>query len=277
MSRIDRPHISIPTTNRALYPKADPLQRLPEALERRVRGSLRPKRVLVKKSGIISLDIQVEQFHNVQYHIAAGITVTFVLIGAIPVINSGLHLVTCQLSRNSRVTVIQALSGGARVDTHLRFELQGSGAVANYRGVLFGQARSQHALHLIMHHQAPHTSGDILLKGVYTEQSKGVITGLIKIDRRAQDTDSYFGDDVLLFDQGMTASEPMLEIEADNVRASHGSTTGRVNSDQLFYLQSRGLSYQQARYMIIQGFFQPVLANAPEAQQAQLSSFIKAL
>lgn len=273
----DRPHITIPITNRALYPKADPLQRLPEQLEVRVRGTLRPKRVVVKKSGVITLDIQSEQFHNVQYHITAGTEVVLVLIGAVPVIDSGVHLLSFHLAHDSRVTVIQALSGGARVDTHLRFELQGRGSVANYRGALFGQARSQHALHLVMHHRAPHTSGDILLKGVYTDQAKGIITGMIKIDRRAQDTDSYFGDDVLLFDQGMAGSEPMLEIEADDVRASHGSTTGRVNSDQLFYLQSRGLSYQQARYMIIQGFFQPVLANAPEAQQAQLTSFMKAL
>jgi Fe-S cluster assembly protein SufD len=107
----------------------------------------------------------------------------------------------------------------------------------------------------------PHTSGNIAIRGVYEQTSRAVFSGLIKIEKEAQQTDSYFRDDVLLLDDAIAGSLPTLEIEANDVKASHSSTTSRIHDDQLFYVQSRGISRQGAQNLIIQGF----LGKIPEA------------
>ena len=142
--------------------------------------------------------------------------------------------------------------------------LAGDGAEAYVSAVFHGSGEDRHAFDVAMHHQAKNTKGDILIKGVYEDSSFGQFNGLLKIHPRADKTNSYFVDNVLLFGRGMATSIPTLEISANDVRATHGSTTSRVNAEQLFYLRSRGLNVGQATKHIIQGFFHPVLSRLPQ-------------
>ena len=82
---------------------------------------------------------------------------------------------------------------------------------------------------------------------------------MIKVDRDAQKTDGYQRDDNLILSESARAdSIPGLEIEADDVKCSHGATAGRVDDEQVFYAQARGLTRKEAIRMIVSGFFQQV-------------------
>ncbi|MFH1235655.1 MAG: SufD family Fe-S cluster assembly protein [Parcubacteria group bacterium] len=168
------------------------------------------------------------------------------------------------LEKDAHLHVISEVTGGARIETDVWIELKGSGASAMVSGMLYGTQEVHHGFHVVMDHIAPSTSGDIFLRGVYRDQSRGVFTGLIRVEKDAQQTNSYFKDDVLLFDDALAESLPTLEILANDVKASHGSTTGRINDEQLFYLMSRGLSKEQASEIIIQGFLEKVRERIPK-------------
>lgn len=142
-------------------------------------------------------------------------------------------------------------------------ELVGAGASGRVSGLFHGISKDSHAFDVVLHHKAPNTKGDILIRGVYENRARGVFSGLIKINPKARGTDSFFANNNLLLDQASVISVPQLEIETDNIKASHGSTTGRVDEGQLYYLMSRGLSEKIARCMIIEGFFQPVINRLP--------------
>lgn len=103
-------------------------------------------------------------------------------------------------------------------------------------------------------HEMPNTKGNIKIKGVCEEKSRAFVSGMIKVEKAAQKTASYFRDDILLFDDAMADSLPNLEIEANDVKASHGSTTSRINDEQLLYLRSRGIALAESRRLIIEGF-----------------------
>ena len=90
-------------------------------------------------------------------------------------------------------------------------------------------------------------------------ESRIVWRGMIKVDRDAQKTDGYQRDDNLILSESARAdSIPGLEIEADDVKCSHGATAGRVDDEQVFYAQARGLTRKEAVRMIVAGFFQQV-------------------
>jgi Fe-S cluster assembly protein SufD len=109
-------------------------------------------------------------------------------------------------------------------------------------------------------HAAPDTTSDLFFKGVLDDSARSVWRGVIRVDKGAQKTDAYQENrNLLLTPQAHADSIPGLEIEANDVRCTHGATIGQIDKLQLFYLTSRGLSRQEAEQLIVRGFFQPVL------------------
>ncbi|MEK7595665.1 MAG: SufD family Fe-S cluster assembly protein [Patescibacteria group bacterium] len=116
-------------------------------------------------------------------------------------------------------------------------------------------------------HKVPNTKCLTQIRGVLKDSSYSSFKGMIKIEKNAQQTNSYLDDDVLILGKNArNESEPTLEIEADNVKATHGATTGRISEEQVFYLTSRGLTKEQAEELIVKGFLEPVLAKIRESQ-----------
>jgi len=169
---------------------------------------------------------------------------------------------TIRAAKNSRTHVICRVDDSGYFSHYLTVELEGLGAECFVSAMFHGHQHGQHDFHVLMHHKAKGTKGDILIRGVYEDSSKGSFSGLIKIDKTAQLSNSFFQDNVLLLDGAMAVSVPTLEIEANEVKASHGSTTSRIDEDQLFYLQARGIPRPLARRMVIDGFFQPAVGRA---------------
>jgi Fe-S cluster assembly protein SufD len=134
--------------------------------------------------------------------------------------------------------------------------LVGQGAAAQVNGVMFTTGRQQLAYFTRQDHAAPHTTSDLLYKGGLRGRSRIVWKGMIRVEKDAQRTDAYQKNDNLVLSDGARAdSIPGLEIEASDVRCTHGATAGRVDEDMIFYAQARGVPRATAIRLIVEGFF----------------------
>ena len=131
-------------------------------------------------------------------------------------------------------------------------------------GLTFTDGRQHLDYQTRQDHSAPHTESDLLFKGVVLDRGRTVFRGVLHLRKEAQQTNAYQATHSLLLSPRARADAlPILEIEADDVRCKHGSTTGRVDEEQIFYLMSRGLSRQDAQRLIVQGFFETVITEFP--------------
>ena len=106
-----------------------------------------------------------------------------------------------------------------------------------------------------MLHQKENTKSYQKIKSVLDKKSKGIFQGKIYVDSKAQKTDGYQLSKAILLDkESEFDSKPELEIYADDVKCSHGSTSGNLDEDFIFYLMSRGLSRHEAKKLLIEGF-----------------------
>ncbi|MCA9050959.1 MAG: Fe-S cluster assembly protein SufD [Planctomycetaceae bacterium] len=147
---------------------------------------------------------------------------------------------------------------------HQDINLNGRAATAEVNGVTFTSDRQKISYYTQQHHREQGTHSDLLYKEVLRDESRVIWRGMIKVDPAAQQTDGYQRSDALMLSRDARCdSIPGLEIEADDVRCTHGATTGRVDEEQIFYAQSRGISEKEAMHMIVEGFFQQVYDRIP--------------
>jgi Fe-S cluster assembly scaffold protein SufB len=112
----------------------------------------------------------------------------------------------------------------------------------------------------IAHHVVPNTSCLTKVRGVLHDHAVSNYVGKILIGRAAQQTSSFLDDAVLVVgNKTKNESQPILMIEADDVRASHGATTGRINTEEIYYLQTRGFAKSEAENIIEEGFLYSLL------------------
>ena len=149
-----------------------------------------------------------------------------------------------------------------RVD--LNTSLVGPEARSDMLGLCFGDENQHFDHHTSQDHVAPRTTSDLLYKGAMDDRSRAAFRGVIRVHPGAQGTDAYQTNrNLLLSEEARANSLPNLEIEADDVRCSHGATVGQLDSEALFYLLSRGLSRVQAERLVVLGFLGDVLARLP--------------
>ncbi|MBI3333704.1 MAG: Fe-S cluster assembly protein SufD [Candidatus Omnitrophica bacterium] len=154
--------------------------------------------------------------------------------------------------------------GGRLTKANVETVIQGADSRTDLLGVLFGSGDQHFDFHTLQDHRAVHTMSDLLYKSALEDQAKAVYTGLIRIRKEAQKSDAYQANRNLLLSQGSKAdSIPMLEIEADDVRCTHGVAVGPVDEEQAFYLMSRGMSGAEADRLIVEGFFEQVFKRIP--------------
>ncbi len=152
--------------------------------------------------------------------------------------------------------------GSQLTKTFIDTELIGDGANTECNGVYFLDEKQHVDLDTMMRHSAYSTSGDLLLHGALKGTARAIFIGMIKIDPAGQLTNSYLKNRNLLLDDTARAdSIPALEIDANDVRASHATTISQVEDEYVFYLQSRGIPRGTAVRMIVEGFFETVFAR----------------
>jgi Fe-S cluster assembly protein SufD len=172
-----------------------------------------------------------------------------------------------QAGRVGRDAMLQWTVGalGARLaHIHQDVHLDGRGASAEVNGVTFATARQLLSFYTQQTHHQPDTRSDLLYKEVCRDESRVIWRGMIKVDPAAQKTDGYQRNDALMLSRDARVDAiPGLEIEADDVRCTHGATAGRVDDEQVFYAMCRGLSRYEAMHMIVEGFFAEVYDRIP--------------
>ncbi len=154
--------------------------------------------------------------------------------------------------------------------------LEGAGCRVEMLGLTFTHARQHVDIHTYQEHKAPHTTSDLLYKTVLKNQSQTVWSGMIYVHPEGQHTNAYQKNDNLVLNKRAHADTiPGLEIEANEVRCTHGATAGSIDTEQVFYLMSRGLSYDQAEEVIVAGFFEPAMGRIPlESVRDQLQQSV---
>lgn len=164
------------------------------------------------------------------------------------------------MGRDSTVELVVAASGGRTSKAYMEVSMLGSGSSARISGLIIGHGKQHFDYQSLQDHRAPNCVSDLLVKGALKDEAVSVYSGLIKIEKAAQHSDAYQANrNLLLSPKAKADSIPKLEIEANDVRCTHGATMGQVDAEQLFYLQSRGFSLEAAQNTLVHGFFQPVI------------------
>ena len=156
---------------------------------------------------------------------------------------------------------------GARQARHESFsQLQAPGAHSEMLALTVAQDTQEFDQRTLQIHQAPNTSSNLLYKNALLDQARTIFSGLIVVDADAQKTDAYQSNrNLMLSDEAEANSLPGLEIQANDVRCTHGATSSRIDAEQEFYLESRGIKPAQAQELLVFGFFEEVLGKIEHA------------
>lgn len=164
------------------------------------------------------------------------------------------------LKRDSSLVSTQFGMGGRGVRDDYQIFLQGENCEAKLKGISLLHGQRQAHTHVLMGHQAPHTRSSQLFKSVVDDAGKSSFQGKIFVEKEAQKTEAYQSNhNLLLGGHAIAYSKPNLEIFADDVKASHGSTISKLKELELFYLKTRGLSSETAKRLLILAFSQEVI------------------
>ncbi len=146
-------------------------------------------------------------------------------------------------------------TGCSWVRTETMSCLRGSGARSNMLAVTLPHADQEMDQRTYQHHASPGTFSDLLHKNTLHDESRTVFSGLIDVDEGAHQTDAYQTcRNLFMSDDAEAHSMPGLEINADDVKCSHGSTSAQISDEEILYLRARGIPSQQARELIARGF-----------------------
>ena len=175
--------------------------------------------------------------------------------------------------RNSTVLLNTFSMSGAWVRNNSSFLIEGENCETNLNGAYLLKDLQHLDNHTIVDHIAPHCNSNELYKGILSGKSTGVFNGKVFVRPNAQKISAFQSNaNVLLSDDASVNSKPELEIYANDVKCSHGSTTGQLDEDAVFYLRARGLSEKSARSLITQAFIAEVV---DKVEQKEVRDFIQ--
>lgn len=173
-----------------------------------------------------------------------------------------------ELQRDAHIYSLVGTFGSKLTKNRLGGGAMGSGADAELHGVYFAHKQQHFDQRTIQYHEAPGARTNVFYKGVVKDKAHTIYQGLIRVFKGAQKTDAYQQNKNLSLNDGARAdSIPSLEIEANDVRCTHGATVGKVNEEEVFYLMSRGLPRSEAKRLLVEGFLDEVILMAPQEIQ----------
>ena len=156
---------------------------------------------------------------------------------------------------SSRVNTFTFTLNGNLVRNNLHLSLDGERIESHMYGLYLLQGKTLADNHTVVDHKKPNSMSNELYKGIMDENSKGVFNGKIYVRPQAQKTNAYQTNrNILLTDRATVNTKPQLEIWADDVKCSHGCTSGQLDEEALFYLQSRGIKKETAQAMMLYAF-----------------------
>jgi Fe-S cluster assembly protein SufD len=184
--------------------------------------------------------------------------------------------ISARLERATNLTSHHVTLGGALVRNDVHAILGGEGSECNLNGLYLTEGDQHIDNHTEIDHAQPRASSRELYKGILRGRARGVFNGKIIVRKAAQKTDArQTNKNLLLSKHAVVNSKPQLEIYADDVKCSHGSTIGQLDRDALFYLRARGIGADEARTLLSYGFAAEILGRMKIATlRARLEEYL---
>ena len=174
--------------------------------------------------------------------------------------------------KNSTFTINTITLNGALVRNNLNILVDGTNCESNLNGVYILKGQQHVDNHTMVDHRVPHCNSNESYKGVMYDKSTAVFNGKVFVRKDAQKTNAFQNNaNVLLSNDATVNSKPELEIYADDVKCSHGSTTGQLDEEAVFYLRARGISENSARQLIVSAFMNDIIEKI---ESEELKEFI---
>ncbi len=208
-----------------------------------------------------------------------GAVLRFASVQDLPGGTTALQQRTARIGAGASLRFAIAQLGGRVVRSRIDNRLEGDGSEVEQVEIVFGGRDQLFDLTAYTRHVGRDTTGNLLSKAVLQHGARAYIKGLISIEKTARGTDSFLGEFGMLLDkQSRSVTIPSLEIDQpDCRRAAHSSSVGPIDPAQLFYLESRGITPDEARKFITLGFLEPVVARVPlESEQERLWAILEA-
>jgi len=172
--------------------------------------------------------------------------------------------------RDSKIVWSSGLLGGAFTRSRLESLMRGEGASSENVEVVFGTGTQRFDAVSNITHIGQNTSGHAVSKGVVKDRATSVFKGMIRIEKTASKSRAYLAEHGMILSKDARADAiPGLEIETNDVKATHSASVAQINDEELFYLMSRGLNEDDAKKLIIIGFFEPLVERIPVPEIAK--------
>ena len=177
---------------------------------------------------------------------------------------------------NDAAATVSALSLGSGVArSRMNFLLNGRGSLAEGFEIFFTDAKQRYDFESNLVHNSPDSTGSTQARGVLKGESRSIFKGMIKIGPTAKNSRSYLAHHAMILERTARSDGiPGLEILTNEVKATHSASVAQIDDEQLFYLMARGLPLDEARRMVVMGFFEPVLARVPVEQTREGARFM---
>ncbi|MCB9739296.1 MAG: Fe-S cluster assembly protein SufD [Deltaproteobacteria bacterium] len=181
-----------------------------------------------------------------------------------------LATVAVDVGRDARYEAHVVQLGAALGRIALPVALRGDGSHCSLSGLLAGAGTQHLDAHVVVDHIGQHTRSEQHFKGLFGDAASGVFRGNVRIAREARFADAQqMNRNLLLSERARAHAKPQLEIDNEDVKASHGATVGQLDANQLFYLRSRGIPESVARDLLVQAFADEIVAALPDAALAE--------
>ncbi len=211
----------------------------------------------------------------VEIHAGAGATVDISSIQLLD--DNAVYLTnkTASASNDSRVTLSALFLGSAITRSRMNFEMNGRGAHVEGLEIFFTNSKQRFDFESNLLHNAPDSTGSTQARGTLKDESQSIFKGMIKIVAAAKNSRSYLAHHAMILDRrAKSDGVPSLEIDTNEVKATHSASVAQLDPEQVFYLNARGLSEDEAKKTIVLGFFEPVLSRIPIEQTREGARFI---
>jgi Fe-S cluster assembly protein SufD len=181
------------------------------------------------------------------------------------------------LGANAKLEYLDVSFGAAVTKTGFSVFLDGEGANASASGMYGSKGKEHRDISLLLGHRAPRTFSRANYKGTARDSGRAIFQGLIEVKENGTDTDAYLSNRNLILSEGARAvSLPQLKIGTNDLKCGHGSTTGRLDDEELFYLETRGFSPEDAKLIVAMGLFGDLIDSAPAPIRARLEALAAA-
>ena len=170
--------------------------------------------------------------------------------------------IKCYPGKDATINLNFFIFGSKTHKINIENYLKEEGGNINNSGIFIGSGEQEFDIYTRAYHTAPHTYCNMLVKGALKDSSKSNYEGLVDISKEGENCRGFQREETLILSEKAKAHAlPLLNVNNNNVEVKHGATIGRIDKELLFYMKSRGLTEQEAKIKMVEGFFNPLMKN----------------